>query len=161
MAKATVTCKCITCGEEYTRTKFCRNSAEADSWVAWVKENPGECYDCYKKAAQEAADEKVAAFMAEYELPEITGKSEKQIKYAADLRGRYICKFLESGNIKKAIRYATTLIEFPQEQWEEKAAENGITVEQMKERVLEHYNCKKIYIVLTTGEARTLIDNLR
>ena len=53
MAKARAICICSTCGKEFTKTKQCKNRAEADSFEQWAKENIDTCPDCYRKWARD------------------------------------------------------------------------------------------------------------
>lgn len=90
--KLTLTCSC--CGQHFERIHFCNNSRDAAAYEEWAKENLDTCPGCYaaKKSANQAAklDSYIAEFSKDHPLPEIDGTSEKQIKYAADLRRNFI-----------------------------------------------------------------------
>lgn len=53
--------------------------------IKWYEES-ALCPNCYKKQQEERGKE----LAAEYNLPEITGVSDKQIAFAESLRGRYL-----------------------------------------------------------------------
>lgn len=53
MAKAVVILKCRDCGKEFTKSKICRNRAEAYSFEEWAKENIDICPVCYRKIMRE------------------------------------------------------------------------------------------------------------
>lgn len=84
MTKAIVTIKCATCGKEFTVSRLCANSADANSWKQWAAEHYDTCRECYFEAQrQEEAKE-----AAEDSLPELEG-SEKQIAWALSIRAKF------------------------------------------------------------------------
>ena len=84
MTKAIVTIKCATCGKEFTVSRLCANSADANSWKQWAAEHYDTCRECYFEAQhQEEAEE-----AAEDNLPELEG-SEKQIAWALSIRAKF------------------------------------------------------------------------
>ena len=87
MAKWSVKCICEKCGKEFTRTGFAGNRADAENREEWVKKNPGLCRDCWKAEKSEEEEE----FLRSLPLPELTG-TEKQVKYAEDLRRGFILR---------------------------------------------------------------------
>ncbi len=84
MTKAIVTIKCATCGKEFTVSRLCANSADANSWKQWAAEHYDTCRECYFEA-QRQEDAKEAA---EDSLPELEG-SEKQIAWALSIRAKF------------------------------------------------------------------------
>lgn len=90
MATAQFTLTCPTCGQEFEVRKTCRNTAEATRYKAWAEANPYDCPACYKAAKTAETAAKAAAVTAHVPMPEITGKSDKQIQYANDLRTKYL-----------------------------------------------------------------------
>lgn len=91
MAKARIELTCAKCGKTYWREKICYNRREADEWEAWMASNPAanlctECWRAEKIAEEHARLEHVTEGLA---LPELTG-SEKQVKWAIDLRAKKI-----------------------------------------------------------------------
>lgn len=92
MAKAKASCRCATCGKEFTAEKICRNRTEADSYEAWASENMTECPECRRARISAEAVEAAEAIILEYNLPEITGVSDKQVAYARDLRSKHLAR---------------------------------------------------------------------
>ena len=94
MAKATVTLVCKTCGKEFTTSVIKRNRSEADSWEEWSKKNICECPECYKsrRNAEDLAEAK--QILAGVTFAELTG-SDKQIKWANDIRAKQIAKLIK------------------------------------------------------------------
>lgn len=90
MAIAEFTIICPTCGEEFGVRRKCYNRKDADNYEAWVKSHPYNCPKCYKAAKIAETESKAAEFVARVGLPEIVGKSDKQIKFATDLRTKYL-----------------------------------------------------------------------
>ena len=56
--------------------------------IKWYEES-ALCPECYKRQQEE----RCKALAAEYNLPEITGVSDKQIAFAESLRGRYLTNY--------------------------------------------------------------------
>lgn len=84
MTKAIVTIKCATCGKEFTVSRLCANSADANSWKQWAAEHYDTCRECYLEAQRQAETEEAA----EDNLPELEG-SEKQIAWALSIRAKF------------------------------------------------------------------------
>lgn len=95
MAKAIATCTCPTCGAKHTFTNSLRNRREADNWKEWVESHGRECPDCYRARRNAGLAEEAEPLIKKYQLPEITGKSEKQINFAAVLRNAYLADFAD------------------------------------------------------------------
>lgn len=93
MAKATVNLICEQCGAEFTRTKTCYNRREADNWEAYMLDNGGICTECWKAQKRAEREAETAKFVEsvynKLNLPEIDAVSEKQKKYAEDLRVKF------------------------------------------------------------------------
>lgn len=92
MAKAMATCKCATCGCEFTKMTVKKNRSEADSWEKWAESYYDECDECHQKrinAEREEESRKAAEAAREINLPELTG-SEKQIAWAERIRMEFI-----------------------------------------------------------------------
>ena len=95
MAKAVVRLICAECGTEFKREKFFGKRSEANSWEEYMSGRTNcTCYTCYTKAKQAKAEaekqEFVETFYSKQNLPQIEGVSEKQIKYAEDLRIKFV-----------------------------------------------------------------------
>lgn len=53
MAMARAICTCSTCGNEFTKSKQCRNRREADNFEQWAKDHLDTCPECYRKFRHE------------------------------------------------------------------------------------------------------------
>lgn len=91
MAKWKADCICSECGKHYEREGFEYNRRLADSKAKYVEEHAGLCPECYEKSCIKKAEEVMAS--KGFALPEIKGKSDRQIKYAFDLRIKSINKY--------------------------------------------------------------------
>ena len=92
MAKAMATCKCATCGCEFTKSTIKRNGREADSWEEWAAGYYDECDECRQKRIKAERDEenrKAAEDAAELNLPKLEG-SEKQVAWAEGIRMNFL-----------------------------------------------------------------------
>lgn len=92
MAKAMATCKCATCGCEFTKMTVKPNRREADSWETWAANYYDECDNCRQKrlaAEREEESRKAAEDARELNLPELKG-SEKQVAWAERIRMEFI-----------------------------------------------------------------------
>lgn len=162
MAKATVECKCATCGATFTKTKICYNSTEARNFENWAKENCDMCPDCYAKMMKEYRNSKsksIVDMLTDGEgLPEITGVSEKQVKYATDLRKKVVEWATESA-VK---RYKKFLSIITSPNFKEECAEHNTTPEQAIERCVycSGIQFRKIYCIMTQTNAKELIETL-
>lgn len=87
MAIAEIEYVCSECGQTATRRVKKYNSREAREYEEWFKRQPEHiCPDCYAKHKQEEQMKELKEVLKDYPLPEIVGKSEKQIQYANDCR---------------------------------------------------------------------------
>ena len=84
MAKWAVKCVCPECGKTFTREGYAFSRKEATQKEEYYAENPGLCPECWKASKIAYKTEEVKALNLP-DFPELKG-SEKQIKYAADLR---------------------------------------------------------------------------
>ena len=160
MAKATAKCICATCGKEFIVEKKCFNRADADNFESYAVEHYHECKDCYSLRIKAAAEKRAKALIEKYNLPEITGVSEKQIAYANNLRR----DFLNSCNEKK-FEFATTadsLLADRQETLQALADEHCAgNIEEAKIRALEAYGLLKYYTLLRESNAGKIIELLK
>ena len=92
MATAIVQCKCATCGKDFEIRKKCCNRADAEGFEKYAVAHYDECKECYKKRIREEREEIGAELAAKMTLPEITGKSEKQIGYAYSMRNQALAR---------------------------------------------------------------------
>lgn len=92
MAKATAKCTCVRCGKAFTVEKACYNRRDADACEAWASAHMDECPECRRARAAAEANEAAEEVIREYNLPEITGSTSKQIAYARDLRAKHLAR---------------------------------------------------------------------
>lgn len=162
MARAIANCKCEKCGETFEKIAFKYNRTEADKWQAWAEESCTICPDCWSKQKKEEDAAKAAEVIKEFSLPEITGKSDKQVKYANDLRN----KFLAQQPVVDRLRYINKCLsdeEFEgRKKCEEEAKKEGLPFEKWLENAVKKspFYGKRIWIVLRSCEARDIIDTL-
>lgn len=90
--KAVAHCFCLFCRKDFTEEKIVRNQQEADGFRNWVELNHIECPDCRRARLAAEANEIAEKIIRAYNLPEITGVSEKQIAYARDLRSKHLAR---------------------------------------------------------------------
>lgn len=165
MAKATAYCTCNACGSTFTLTKVCKNSKEADSWTKWVAEQNHECDECREKRIAAERSEKAEEAKKTLSLPAITGVSEKQVKYAEDLRDKYITSI--SPDIESSIKKALALRDTPEAGLDKlnarriKRGEEPLTVEENVNRMLEFADIRTAYTLLTESSAKTIIETLK
>lgn len=162
MARAIAECTCAKCGAKFEKIAFKCNRTEADKWQTWAEENCTTCPDCWTKEKQEKDAMKAAELIAELHLPEIVGKSAKQVKYANDLRNKYIVRSAEY------IRFMHNCLCDEQfkgrKQCEAEAKKEGLPVsEWIKKRANStpyDYENHAAWTVLHSSEAREIIDAL-
>lgn len=94
MAIAKVNIKCKECGEYFEIRKKCFNRTEADNYEMWASDNITLCKKCRFENKKAADMEEVSDFVKS--LPEIVGKSEKQIAFAKNLRDNLILELKSS-----------------------------------------------------------------
>lgn len=92
MSVGKANCKCTTCGSFFEKIKKCYNSKQAAEFVEFAEGYYDECPKCYSYRIKKENEEKADEIIKNYNLPEITGVSEKQINYAVDFRNRYLGK---------------------------------------------------------------------
>lgn len=81
MAKVTIDLVCERCGKEFTHTKYCCNSREANTYENWATDNITMCPDCYSLSKIEEV---------EFDnIVELTG-TDRQIQYARAIRAKTI-----------------------------------------------------------------------
>ena len=153
MARAIAICTCSVCGAKFERVEFKNNRAQADAWKEWAEEHFTICPECYQKQQMDKAE----ALVAELGLPQIAGKSEKQIAYAASLRAKYLLKngAAEIGRVRKLMAVMTP------EKVHEVAEKNGVDDETVIRRNLEHRALSQAYVAAYETDAGKIIDALR
>lgn len=161
MAIARVTLVCPTCGKEFEKTKTCYNRKEADRWEEYMKTTDMECPECYKAHKAAETEAAVTEIIAKFNLPEITGVSDKQIKFANDLRNKYLLTLdaekasvmlekmeekLENGEWKKACVAG--------------AEKSGKSENYVQWNAMHRAAIDKLVVLMHTSDAHTLIDLL-
>lgn len=121
--------------------------------IKWYEES-ALCPDCYRKQQEERGK----ALAAEYNLPEITGVSDKQIAFAETLRTRYLLNY--EAELNKLTALLHELHTEHQAEFEAMLAKLGQSEAEYLAQRTRKMGLGKAYTVLTTGEARQLIDAL-
>lgn len=155
MAIAKIEYVCSECGETATRRVEKYNSRDAREYEEWFKGQPEHiCPECYAKHKRESQMKELGEAMKDYTLPEIVGKSDKQIKYADDCRTRYLCKNVES--VKRALKSYN-----PKKGWANNPLVNAVRKAMPEERdadLLTAISGNPAFFYLLETEARRLID---
>lgn len=156
MARAIAECTCAKCGANFEKVQFRPNRKMADEWKEWAEENCTTCPDCWQKEKQEKDAAKSAEIIERFSLPEITGKSEKQIKFAADLR----TKLLVKPETEKSLQLIAECLN--DEKCKAQAEKEGMSVEALVAKAAKRkwYNGDALWTVYKFGEARYIIDAL-
>lgn len=162
MAIATYKGICASCGKEFESRKKCYNRKEADEYEAWAAQNITLCGACFAKERTAQAAAEATAILEEYgvTLPQITGASDKQIAYAESKRASAI------GNDLHELRRYCKLMQHIQQtlvdKHDEMAAQipDGMTLEDCILETIDAYGLRDMHTVMTTTEARKLLDTL-
>lgn len=156
MAKAIAYCTCEKCGETFTRENVLQNRSDANRWAEWAEANITLCPKCWGKAQREQERGCYEALKGELRLPEITGKSDKQVAFARDLRVRYVAQHAEElREMRRKIDNVNT------EAVAKVMAAEGVDEDGAMRKAFEGMpSMHTRYIVLTTSSARELIDRL-
>ena len=121
--------------------------------IKWY-EGSALCPECYKRQQEE----RCKALAAEYNLPEITGVSDKQIAFAESLRGRYLTNY--EAELEKLTEIMHELRTEHRAELDAMLAKLGQTEDEFFAQRSHERGLGKAYTVLTTGEARQIIDAL-
>ena len=158
MARAKVDCQCEKCGQTFEVIRFFNRSTEARDYEKWAKENCTICPTCYRKEQQEIyakrADENMRRLIGDGKLPDITGVSEKQIKYAENLRQEWIGRATEKDieqyfELKKVLATPEAI---------EYLKKNDMTVDYfVKMNIKIHENVENLYYAMTKTDAKDII----
>lgn len=155
MAKAIAYCKCEKCGREFTKENRFQSRGLADSWTEWAEANVTLCPKCWGQAMRERDEKRYDALKDELRLPEITGKSEKQIAFANDLRIRCVARNAERlKEVRKEID-SVSAEEVAKVMAEKKTDEDGAMRKIFARKLRYDY-----YVVLTANNASELINLL-
>lgn len=156
MARAIAECTCSQCGAKFEKVQFRPNRKMADEWQAWAEENCTTCPECFRKQKQEKDAAKAAEIIERLSLPEITGKSERQIKFAADLRNKLLVQPETAKNLQLIADCLTD------EQCKAQAEKEGMSVEAWVAKAAKRkwYNGDALWTVYKFDDARYIIDAL-
>lgn len=149
MVTISVECQCKTCKKTFLFVKECRNGFEAEKKEKWAKRHKDSCPDCYKASQQEEAIRKAE----ELGLPELIGRSEKQVQFAFSLRNRYIQK-----NEKLIQKAQAEIDKLNPQSIALLAQQKDMSQEDCVEEAFERVGLRKAYICLVEQSAQTIID---
>ena len=121
--------------------------------IKWYEES-ALCPECYKRQQEE----RCKALAAEYNLPEITGVSDKQIAFAESLRGRYLTN--HEAELEKLTEIMHAPRTAPPADLDAILTQLGQTEDEFFAQRSHKRGLGKAYTVLTTGDARQIIDAL-
>ena len=121
--------------------------------IKWYEES-ALCPECYKRQQEE----RCKALAAEYNLPEITGVSDKQIAFAESLRGRYLTNY--EAELEKLTEIMRELRTEHRAELDAMLTKLGKTEDEFFAQRSHKRGLGKAYTVLTTGDARQIIDAL-
>lgn len=157
MSRAIAHCTCERCGETFTKENVLQNRSDANRWTEWAKATITLCPKCWGKAQREQEAERYEALKGELRLPEITGKSEKQIAFARDLRARYVARHVEE--LKKM---RCQIDNANAEAVAKVMAEEGVDEDgAMRKAFAWMPSLYTQYLALASSSAQELIDQLR
>lgn len=166
MAKAAASCTCATCGKPFEIVRYEYNRKSANEFERWAEANCDECPECYRTRIRAEEAEKAAKIAAELGgVPEITGKSEKQIDFAISLRNQILSK-----STAQEREFAKKLVDIKSnkpEQWREAVKKRTekfhCREEAAEELLLGHYgkSVRRIAIAMLESNAGKLIDALK
>lgn len=159
MAKATVTCKCNTCGKDFVVTKICRNCSAATDFANYAATHYDECKDCFAQRMRDEQADCAAPIIAKYGIPKIKGVSDKQIVYANNLRNKFLSRCSEQR--LHAASEADNVFANKQSTLQELAdKEFGGDIEKAKIDRLKAAGLMQCYIILRESSAAKIIDTL-
>ena len=121
--------------------------------IKWYEES-ALCPECYNKQQEERGKE----LAVKYNLPEITGVSDKQIAFAESLRGRYLTNY--EAELEKLTEIMHELRTEHRAELDAMLTKLGQTEDEFFAQRSHERGLGKAYTVLTTGEARQIIDAL-
>lgn len=144
-----VTFSCGHTGE----VQFFGSNKDRERKIKWYEES-ALCPECYKRQQEERGK----ALAAEYNLPQITGVSGKQIAFAESLRGRYLTNY--EAELNKLTEIMHELRTEHRAELDAMLAKLGQTEDEFFAQRSQKRGLGKAYTVLTTGDARQIIDAL-
>ena len=157
MAKATITYTCKVCGSKTTKSTTKGTRKEADAWEAYAKDAYDTCPACYADQQRKTESDKYAAIAAEYSLPAIVGVSDKQARYAEDMRRNYI---IDNRPLIDRVQQMLRKLDSAKLQKLADAA-NKTPEDFLKSYMRDTMKCGEAYIALTSTDAREIIDTVK
>lgn len=108
-------------------------------------------------------EEALDAFAAGLNVPAINGRSDKQIEYARDLRDRMLYRMMgtNSDEFVEEILEAMFVRDMSADERTRYADERGETADEFVNSYIKDLSNPKVFLVLTEGDARKLIDGLK
>ena len=162
MAIASVKITCTACGKDFVHRKECYNRTDASEYESWAVNHIDTCPACYAKRKASEADVKLNSVLEQFgrQLPEITGVSDKQIAYAAKVRGRYL-----SDNLKSVNQYLEAMQALDDPNTRAEFAKNceahGIAFNDAVLQNLEYLGLITVQMMLTSTSAQEILDYRR
>ena len=160
MAIASIEITCKKCGKKFEHRATKHSRKEANDYEAWARNYVDTCPECYKAEMREAETKRGEEVSKKFHLPEITEGTEKQIKFASDLRARFILRNQEDvAGMAEALEYLAD-----DSKLEELSGECGKSVDDIRAELEKDINDKlwrKVKVVLVSTSARQLIDLLK
>lgn len=162
MAIAKIEITCTKCGNTFIHRKECWNRREADSYESWAISNIDTCPECYRK---QKADHKAANLAAAlekfgFQLPELTGASDKQIAYAVSVRERYLADNISRiegyHKVQQLLNDADQVANFARI-----CEERGMTIEDGIRQNMEAMGLTTVQKMLKSTSAREILDSHR
>lgn len=150
---------CRECGNTFTHRKECRNRREADNYETWAASHIDTCPECLRKnhAAQQAAALATALEKYGFQLPELTGASDKQIAYAQSVRERYLAENISRiagyHKVQQLLNDAEQVANFASV-----CEEHGMTVEEGIRQNMMAMGLTTVQLMLTSTSAREILD---
>lgn len=150
MVIAEVECVCSKCQKIFIFKKECHNGLDAEKARRYALKHRDTCPECYAAEQHQLAMDRAVAL----NLPEIRGRTEKQISFAFSLRDKYITSH------EVGIRYAMTQLDKVNPNRIPPAAQKrGLEEEECVEEAFRRVDLHKEFLCLTESDARILIDN--
>lgn len=148
----TVELICGVCGNTFTTKRECHNMLEAELLEHKLQRRRKPiCPDCYRKSKNKEAIERAA----QLQLPEIIGRTDKQIAYAFSLRDSYICAHRGQFNRTKQEFEKIHPYKIPVT-----AIKYGLPEDECVAEAFRRVGLYQAYICLAEINAQIIIDNL-
>lgn len=153
MAKASVTCTCENCGEQFVKEEYRQNRKMADEWAEWAKDNFTLCPKCYRERIKKDNAKKAEV----YNLLQLSG-TEKQVAYALDLRNKWAAKSAET--IKLYLKMRDAVSKAP-EKADKLINDEMPTRDAVIAAAFKAYGLQDAHTIFTCSDAHAIIDLLK